>query len=288
MGFDAFLGSGLYGSAAQSQGTTSFADDAFRVTDDGEVTAKIAFQASAISSGTTRTILMPDADVDLGSLGGGGGLADLVDDTTPQLGGNLDLNGNIITSTGHARINLGDQAGSFEFAVRDLGGNRQFSVDSDGNVELSGTVDGRDVAADGTKLDAVYDRSKEVIIASNFNSGTTTQDRPCKIPMPFAGEVTKIELFQYALLNSGAGTDYWEVMVHNDTQGLDMLAAVKDLNSSAAILAGTTVDMGAMNATTANRTVAKDDYIKMVWTATGTPQNQYSSDCFYRFTITPA
>jgi hypothetical protein len=73
MGFDAFLGSGLYGSAAASQGTTSFADDVFRVTDDGEVTAKIAFQASAISSGTTRTILMPDADVDLGSLGGGGG-----------------------------------------------------------------------------------------------------------------------------------------------------------------------------------------------------------------------
>ena len=76
MGFDAFLGSGLYGSAAQSQGTTSFADDAFRVTDDGEVTAKIAFQASAISSGTTRTILMPDADVDLGSLGGGNEFVD--------------------------------------------------------------------------------------------------------------------------------------------------------------------------------------------------------------------
>ncbi len=36
--------------------------------------------------------------------GGGGGLSDLVDDTTPQLGGNLDLNSNDITGTGD--INL--------------------------------------------------------------------------------------------------------------------------------------------------------------------------------------
>jgi len=54
---------------------------------------------------------------------------DLVGDTTPQLGGNLDLNSNDITGTGNVNIT--------------------------GNVVLSGTVDGRDVAADGTKLDGI-------------------------------------------------------------------------------------------------------------------------------------
>jgi|TARA_R100000479_G_scaffold171943_1_gene116006 DNA polymerase III alpha subunit (gram-positive type) len=54
---------------------------------------------------------------------------DLVGDTTPQLGGNLDLNSRDITGTGNVNIT--------------------------GNVVLSGTVDGRDVAADGTKLDGI-------------------------------------------------------------------------------------------------------------------------------------
>jgi hypothetical protein len=53
----------------------------------------------------------------------------LVADTTPQLGGNLDLNSNDITGTGNINIT--------------------------GNVSLSGTVDGRDVATDGTKLDTI-------------------------------------------------------------------------------------------------------------------------------------
>ena len=53
----------------------------------------------------------------------------LVGDTSPQLGGNLDLNSRNITGTGNVGIT--------------------------GNITLSGTVDGRDVAADGTKLDGV-------------------------------------------------------------------------------------------------------------------------------------
>jgi hypothetical protein len=54
---------------------------------------------------------------------------DLIGDTSPQLGGNLDLNSNDITGTGNVNIT--------------------------GNVSLTGTVDGRDVAADGTKLDGI-------------------------------------------------------------------------------------------------------------------------------------
>jgi hypothetical protein len=54
---------------------------------------------------------------------------DLIGDTTPQLGGDLDLNSNDITGTGNVNIT--------------------------GNVVLTGTVDGRDVATDGTKLDGI-------------------------------------------------------------------------------------------------------------------------------------
>lgn len=45
-----------------------FPDSTFRISDDGDSTKKIAFQASGISASTTRTISMPDADVNLGAL----------------------------------------------------------------------------------------------------------------------------------------------------------------------------------------------------------------------------
>lgn len=41
-------------------------DTVFRISDDGDVTKKIAFQASGISTGTVRTITMPDSNVNLG------------------------------------------------------------------------------------------------------------------------------------------------------------------------------------------------------------------------------
>lgn len=47
---------------------SEFADDTFRIVDDGDATKKIAFQASGITTSTTRTITMPDSDVDLGTL----------------------------------------------------------------------------------------------------------------------------------------------------------------------------------------------------------------------------
>jgi len=55
--------------------------------------------------------------------------AELSADTSPQLGGDLDINSNDITGTGDINIT--------------------------GNIALSGTVDGRDVATDGTKLDGI-------------------------------------------------------------------------------------------------------------------------------------
>ena len=42
-------------------------DATFRIFDNGNPTRKVAFQASGVTAGNTRTITMPDADVDLGA-----------------------------------------------------------------------------------------------------------------------------------------------------------------------------------------------------------------------------
>jgi len=60
------LGSGLSisGTVLSATGSvsTEFADDVFRVIDDGDNTKKVGFQISGITTGTTRTWTFPDAD----------------------------------------------------------------------------------------------------------------------------------------------------------------------------------------------------------------------------------
>ena len=69
-------GAGLYvadGSAyAQlAISTTEFLSSAFRIKDDSAPTKKISFDASAITAGQTRSLKMPDANVDLAALANG-------------------------------------------------------------------------------------------------------------------------------------------------------------------------------------------------------------------------
>ena len=73
------------------------------------------------------------------SEGGGGGISNVVEDTTPQLGGNLDLNSKNLTGTGHIDI-----AGSGHFSsnitansfIKDGGTSSQF-LKADGSVDTS-------------------------------------------------------------------------------------------------------------------------------------------------------
>ncbi len=48
--------------------TGSFQDSTFNIYDDGDNTKKIAFQASGITAGNTRTVTVPDSNVDLGHI----------------------------------------------------------------------------------------------------------------------------------------------------------------------------------------------------------------------------
>lgn len=55
-------------SALGTAGGSTFADNVFRIQDNSDATKEIAFEASAITTSTTRTVTMPDADVDLGDV----------------------------------------------------------------------------------------------------------------------------------------------------------------------------------------------------------------------------
>lgn len=52
--------------ALATAGATSFSDAAFEIYDNADATKKLVFQASGIATATTRTITMPDSNVDLG------------------------------------------------------------------------------------------------------------------------------------------------------------------------------------------------------------------------------
>ena len=78
-----------------SAGSSTPADDVFRIQDNSDATKEIAFQASSIGSGTTRTITMPNSDVTLVA----GALANVSEDGSPQLGANLDIQAFNITSS---------------------------------------------------------------------------------------------------------------------------------------------------------------------------------------------
>lgn len=123
-------------------GTTAstFSDATFRVQDNTDATKQIALEASGITTGTTRTITMADVNIDLTPGTGSyataaeGDLAatalqDLIDDLTPSLGGNLDLNTSNITGTGDITIT--------------------------GLITTTSTVNGRTMSTDGAKLDGI-------------------------------------------------------------------------------------------------------------------------------------
>lgn len=54
--------------ALLNSGSANVLDSGFRIQDDGDNTKQIAFQASGITTGTTRTITMPNTNVDLGAV----------------------------------------------------------------------------------------------------------------------------------------------------------------------------------------------------------------------------
>ena len=68
---------------------TAHTDQDVIIQDDADSTKELKWELSSIATGTTRTITMPDADV---TLAAGTGLANIVEDVTPQWGADMDAN----------------------------------------------------------------------------------------------------------------------------------------------------------------------------------------------------
>ncbi len=114
-----------------------------------------------------------------------GGINDVLDDTTPQLGGNLDVNGNEITSIGGTDILvhsdndinmiLGDSGGVDDFNIKDSLNAVRASISSDGVATFDSTVNGRTMSTDGTKLDGIEtaaDVTDEANVVSSLDGAT--------------------------------------------------------------------------------------------------------------------
>ena len=67
-------------------------------------------------------------------------LANVVEDTSPQLGGDLDVNGQKITSAGNIVTKLGDALGANKISVTDSANAEQLSIDSNGSVTTTGHI----------------------------------------------------------------------------------------------------------------------------------------------------
>ena len=72
---------------------------------------------------------------------------------------------------------MGDAAGTNKVSIKDSGAVEVAAIDSNGNITTPGTVDGRDVAIDGSKLDGVEasaDITDETNVVAALDGATLT------------------------------------------------------------------------------------------------------------------
>lgn len=159
--------------------------------------------------------------VDWADVGGGGG--DVVSDTTPQLGGNLDLNSNDITGTGDISITGNILASA---TISSIG-----NISTLANASVSGTLG----VTGATNLSTVNVSTKLTTPAIDFSGlgGTSTVGistvgggSPSDLEIQSNGNVTVVlddddnESDQYFRVESGDGTLIWQVNESGVTSGL--------------------------------------------------------------------
>ena len=134
---------GLLPSIAAGGGSvqgSEFSDADFRVFDDSDPTADLVFDASAISAGNTRTITMPDNDVDLGAL-----ITSEIANATPE----LTIRNTTAEDTDEGREGTvrfkGEQTGNEQTTLAKIEASHRGAADDEkGQLQFS-TNDGSDV-----------------------------------------------------------------------------------------------------------------------------------------------
>lgn len=161
-GLDTGGGSGISSVAADATPELGGNLDAngYNITSVGAISFDSAL-TSVTPASTDRIMLLDASDSNnmkvalFSEFGSGGGLTSVAADTSPELGGNLDCNGYNLTSVGALSV--------------------------EGNITVTGTVDGRDVATDGTKLDGIEasaDVTDETNVVAALDGATLTSVTP--------------------------------------------------------------------------------------------------------------
>lgn len=119
---------------------------------------------------TDKTILGAINEIDAG--GGGSGIASIVEDTTPQLGGDLDLNGNTIGTDAITDTEIG--------YLNDVTSNIQTQL----NAKFDKSTDDED--------DILNKKEFIVIACSDEISSMTATTAKAKFAMPFAATITGV------------------------------------------------------------------------------------------------
>lgn len=228
---------------------TEFVDTAFRIFDDGDATAEIAFQASGITTATTRTMTVPDVD------------------------GTLITTGNLTGIIGTGAVNSGSITSGF--GTIDTG-------DSISGSTLVGTADvsltlGTASSADGTILINNATNANTVTIQSGATSGTYAMTLPTAVAGAgeFLTDVAGDGVLSWAtpagsgdVVGDTASADK-ELVRFNGTGGKTIESPVTD-NASVTATLSDNVDLTLYDATN-----------------DGNPVLSYGSSATERMTITP-
>ena len=167
-----------------------------------------------IGAGVTATLSNGIASVEITATGGGGGISNVVEDTTPQLGGNLDINNKYITGTGGANITGVVTATRFESTSAGTP-----TIDSPNNLNINavtvaistnltagGSVTATSFVGDGSGLTGVVGSGSGVVVqeeGSSVGTAGTINFIGSGVTATFAGGIASVEI----TATGGAETD---------------------------------------------------------------------------------
>jgi hypothetical protein len=168
------------------------------------------------------------------STGSGGGITDIVNDTTPQLGGNLDLNSYDITGTGDVNI-----TGNIDATG---------SIDVNLNIDAGGYVNAQTMAAnlfngnlDGDVTGSVFSDNSSIIIDGVNNTISTNSATIGDLAISTNANITTTNNF---VLNTPTGLN---VNATNASQNLNMKLSGKGGAANVYMITQADTDISAVN-----------------------------------------